>query len=366
MKPYNDDNFYVKTIRSPRDFLAIADQWDSALLEYEQASLHLSSFYINAIWFADNGTYNPHVIIIYNGSKIAAMAVLDKSIYKYALPISAAIPLNQKRYGRADVIILENDAAPVMVRAVRKMNVDIWHLDRFPSNSSFIEYCQSNLPAKHYYHYEDNELAIINSRQSWTEYLAAKSKNFRRSYKRIFDASSSLHIQLYHSSGIDIEGVIAEISTINGQSWKNDTGSDFSKDPKKMQFFRKLLRDSANQNNLVVGVLYDQKKPVAYTFGIIYDTILYAIETGYIDEYSDHNAGITSYIAIMKYAHDNPNISACDMDTIRGNDYKRRWATHIDTQKSAFIILGGWGGYFIRTSRLLSYIKKYLIQKLGW
>lgn len=360
MTSYKNDKYQIKIIKSHDEFIVICDEWDDALAQYDHKILHLESQYISALWNADDGKFNPHIIIIYYEQKIVGFAALDVSIYKYYFfPIKAAIPINQERYGRTDIVILRDEIAPIMHNAIANLDVDICHMDRLHSESLFLKYCEKNLGDKYYYPYEYNELAIINSRPSWDEYLSSKSKNFRRNYKRIHDAASPLKKILYDGPDIDIEKVINHIIQINKQSWKNDAGSDFSQDPKRMKFFRKLLNDKLRQKNLVVSLLYDDDKPVAYTFAIISGSKLYAIETGYIDEYADYNAGIISYIAIMKYAHDMPNIMACDMDTIRANgDYKKRWATHIEKQISAFILTGGIGSFIIKMSRWLSVIKQ--------
>lgn len=367
MNPYNDNNHIVKIITSHDEFKRLSVQWDDALRHYDLASMHISSCYIKAQWLADNQKLNPHIIMIWRDNDLVAMAALDKSIYKYrSLSLRAVIPLDQERYGRSDVILLCEKAAPILLRAVSKLNCDIWHLDRFPSQSLFLKYAQNNLPPRNFYSYEKNELAIINSVASWDDYLASKSKNFRRGYKRIMDAASSLRSEFYHTSDIDTAAILGDISAINSQSWKNDAGSDFSENPKRMQFFHTLLRDAAEKENLIISLFYDDIRPVAYTFGIIFGDILYAIETGYIGEYADRSAGIASYTEIMKYAHDAPQIKACDMDTIRLNgDYKRRWATQIEEQQSAFIIMGGFGGFIIRCSRILAKIRDFIARSNG-
>lgn len=155
-------------------------------MNYDHASILLSSDYILSIWQADDGALNPHIFIIYNGDTILCLAAIDKSKYIYrSFAIHAVIALDYDRYARSDVILLDKAAAPILQKAVRQMGVDIWHLDRFPKDSLILKYCEDILPRSQYYPYEDNELAIIETNCDWDDYLARKSANFRRSHKRI-------------------------------------------------------------------------------------------------------------------------------------------------------------------------------------
>ncbi len=359
---YNDDIYSVQIIRSQDEFSTIAEQWDLQLKGSEAKTLHLSYNYLSAIWQADDGVLNPHIIIIYKQDTIVGFAALDKSKYMYrSFEIDAALPLDYRRYGRSDVVIYDAGALPILYNAVHKLDVDIWHLDRFPSDSKFIEYCEDNLSDKIYYSYENYDLAILDTGSSWDEFLASKSKNFRRTYKRMKEASSALRSEFYAGRHVDVDKIIQDMSYINAQSWKSGAGSDFSQDPKRMKFFKLLMTDAADQENLVASLLYDEDEPVAFTFGIIFNDTLYALETGYMSEYADRSAGIMSYAMLMQHAFDTANIIACDMDTIRTNGgYKKRWATHINSQRSALILFGGKGSLLIRAGRFAGRIKKAL------
>lgn len=329
---------------------------------YEHASIHLSSEYISAIWQADDGALNPHIFIVYNSNTIIGLAAIDKSKYIYrSIAINAAIPLDYIRYARADAIILDESAAPILYQAIRKTGVDIWHLDRFPKDSIMLQYCAKNLPKSKYYVYEDYPLAHINTAISWDEYLNGKSKNFRRSYKRINQASAKLRSEFYTQENGDVEKILLEISMINASSWKNDAGSDFSQDSKRLKFFEHLMRNSLARDGFTANILYDDDTPVSFTFGVTFQNIFYAIETGYIDRYSDYSAGIMSYINIMQYAFEHPDITACDMDTLRANGgYKRRWANIMKTQSSAIVMFGGFGSLIIRLGRIFSELKNII------
>lgn len=298
---------------------------------------------------------------------IVACAALDKSIYHYRhMSIKAALPLDYMRYGRSDVVIMDELAAPLLHDTVKKMDVDIWHLDRFPAQSRFIKYCKDNLSATEYYPYEHYELAVLDTQMTWQEYLASKSKNFRRTYKRMQDSSSSLRTQLFAGDNINVDKIIEDMSSVNAQSWKNDAGTDFSKVPKRMEFFKTLMNSAAQRGDLVASILYDAEKPVAFTFGIIWNDILYAEETGYINEYAEQSAGIMSYATLMKHAFDTARVACCDMDTIRANgDYKKRWATAIDHQINAIILLGGLGSLWIRLGRFIGKLKSKFTPKLS-
>lgn len=357
-----NDIYTVKIITNFDEFQTISDQWDAALMRYQHASIHLSSEYISAIWKADDGALNPHIFIIYNGDIIAGLAAIDKSQYIYrSIAISAALPLDYDRYARADAVILEKPAAPVLYQAIRKIGVDIWHLDRFPKDSIMLKYCADTLPRSQYYAYEDNLLAHINTDVSWDDYLSAKSKNFRRSYKRITQASAALRSEFYTQENGNLEKIISEISKINASSWKNDAGSDFSTDDKRLYFFEHLIGNSLSQNSFAANILYDDNMPVAFTFGVRFQNIFYAIETGYVDSYSDHSAGIMSYINIMQYAFEHPDIIGCDMDIMRANGgYKKRWADVMKIHSSAIVMFGGFGSFVIRLGRIISKIRNIL------
>lgn len=357
------DTYNVQIIRTHEEFSYIAKQWDHKLSQYDEKALHLTSDYISAIWLADNGALDPYIIIIYKDDDIVAFTALDKSRYDYRfMSIKAALPLDYMRYGRSDAVVFDEKVAPLLYDIVKNIGVDIWHLDRFSSQSPFLKYCEDNLSRSEYYPYEDYELAVLNTQMSWEEYLASKSKNFRRTYKRMQESSSSLHAQLYADSNINAEKIIRDICDVNEQSWRNVAGSNFSKDPKRLKFIKNIIQAAAQKETLVASILYDGDKAVAFTLGIISNGTLYALETGYISEYTEQSAGILSYAILMKHAFDVPMIKACDMDSIRANGgYKKRWATAINQQKGAMILFGGIGSFWIRLGRHISEIKRKIV-----
>lgn len=359
---YSEDIYNVIVINSLEEFDCFAHQWDEALSQYKYHSIHLSSTYIKAILQSGDNTLSPYIIMITKADDIVAFTALNKAKYHYkGFTLNAALSLDYERYSRSDVVILEDAAIPKLYHAVQKIGVDIWHLDRFHSQSKFLRYCEQNL-GDEYYSYEICELANLDTRQTWDEYLAKKSKNFRRSYKRITEASVSLRSEMLVDYDINCDKILKQMSSINQKSWKNIAGSDFSQDKIKINILKHLMESAAQKQNLVVCFLYDEDKAVAFTCGIIFQNILYAIETGYVEEYADRSAGIMSYAALMKYAFDHSDIISCDMDTIRENGaYKKRWATDIDSQTNVMILFGGFGSLLIRFGRLFSRMKKMIL-----
>jgi len=360
---FRDGEYVVRTINSPAAFAEHAGAWDAALARYDKPSIHLSADYINAVWAAHGTDIAGILLIVEKAEKIVAVAPLQKGKYRYrGLKLSAVFPFDYERYGRSDVAVMgdAHDIMPILERTVRRLGVDLWHLDRFPLDSHAYRYLADGSDRK-LEEYARYDVAVLDTCSSWEDYLATKSKNFRRSYKRMQAAIEGLRPVFVTGEYTDLTGIIADVSEISDQSWKSENGSNFSDNSRLMAFLQALMDSSCNAGNFVGVLLYDEDRPVAFTFGSIYNGRLYALETSFVPEYGDRSAGIASYAMLMKHAFDTPHIMSCDMDVIKANGaYKRRWSTHCEKKAGAFVLLGGFGSLAIRMGRALSNMKGQL------
>lgn len=362
---YDDADFQVTIIRDRYEFADHRDKWDVMLDSHSGASLHIGSEYIDAVLTTMGDTIEAYIIIIEKAGEVVALAPLQKSTYPYyGLHLKVAAPLDHKGYGRSDIAIfdLAGHVIPVLRRAVRRqMKVDLWHFDRFPSDSTICRCVLENEDTYSIEHYADLEVATLDSRLTWEDFIAAKSKNFRRSYNRMLSNAKGLRHLMLVGRAIDVEAFIADVQEISAGSWKSEAGSDFANDTSRLDFLKELAGKAAEKGNFVGAMLFDGNKPVAFTFGIIRQGILYALETGYLPEYGDRSVGIRSYAMLMQHCFDNDQIIRCDMDLIKDRGgYKRRWATGYEQRLSLFLLVGGLGSIAIRAGRLLARIKTRL------
>jgi len=358
-KIYSDTGFDIQIISNHQDFSPLIDEWNDALATYPLSSVHLSADYIDAMWrhFPD---IRGQLIIIRKNGVIQALAPLAQIPYNYrGLSLSSIAPLDYMRSGRSDIPILANreSLTPILLKTVQSLGGDLWHLDRVPSQSPAFKILAKSPPQKieTYAHYD---LAIIDTNQSWESYLASKSKNFRKNYRRIETASHALQKQFITTESDQWPGFIENVTSIMKGTWKSKKGQSFGDDERRIGFYNDLIETFGKRNQFAGAMLFDDQKPVGFTFGFVHANTLYAMETSYLDDYAHTCAGIMSYAMVIKHAFDTNAIDACDMDTIRDHgEYKKRWATHYLKQSSALYLNGGIGSFVIWAGRALARLK---------
>ncbi len=359
---YSDSGYDIRIFSSPEDFKPYHKAWDQTLLKYQFPSLHVSASYLSAMWRNYPDLDGALIMIEKEGTPIA-LAPLAHIRYKYrGLSLKSMGPLDFMRSGRSDIPVIRDveKIAPLLREITRRMGADLWHLDRLPVNSPVYQYFSAG-QANQIDTYENYELAIIETSQNWEAFLSSKSKNFRKNFRRIEEASKDLTQVFITDQEKEWPVFIEHMLSIMKRTWKSDNNSSFADDERRIGFFRDLIMEYGPQNKFVGALLFDKDLPVAFTFGLIFEDTLYAMETSYISDYAHTSAGIKSYTMIMKYAFDRKDIKICDMDTIRDHGaYKKRWATQRPSQISALILNGGIGSVTIRSGKFVANIKAKL------
>lgn len=363
---YHENGFDITILRDPDQFTPFKQRWDEALAKYPLASLCSSADYLEAIWQSHSETINGAVLMIEQNNELLALAPLSINAYHYrGLALKAVGPLDFMRTSRTDIPILGDISilTPIIQRATKKLGGELWHLDRIPSDSPVYQYfANSPSPKKQMEAYQDYELALLDTRNMWDEFIAKKSKNFRKNFRRMEENCAGLRSILIsenqENQPQNRETFIANMIEIMEQTWKSDAGSSFAQDPRRVDFFRRLITTFGEKKKFVGAMIFDGERPVAFTFGLIYRDTLYAIETAYRYDYANLSPGINTYAMIMKHAFEHPDINLCDMDTIRSNgEYKRRWATHFNQQSSALVFNGGFASAVIKGGREIAKLK---------
>ncbi len=370
LEDYEEHGYKIKIVRTREAFTPLHDKWDEALKAYDFSCLHLASGYLDCMWESYPEELEGALLIVEKEDKIVALAPLTKVKYNYrSIGFNAVGPLDFMRSGRSDCVVLypEDRLMEVLQSATKKLGADLWHLDRFPVLSPVYRYF-STLPdsANVIDLYQEYDLAILETEMSWDDFIGRKSKNFRKNYRRILDGSDGFKKTLITNVHQNDRDFVEDMVEIVSRSWKEEAGSAITNDQRRIEFFTRLIKHYEKSGDFVAAVIFDVDKPIAFTFGIVFNNKLYAIETSYDDAYKGNSVGIASYAMIMKYAFDHDDIVICDMDTIKTNgNYKRRWATRIDQQVSALVLNGGMGSFAIRTGRQLASIKEKVLTRRG-
>jgi len=166
---------------------------------------------------------------------------------------------------------------------------------------------------------------------SFDEYLNRRSKQFRKQLRR-------LRKKLEELGRVEIM-IIQDSHNID--KWLNCYYEVYSKSWKKREsigptFHRDLAKMAAQSNNLRLGLLLLNNKPIAAEYCVIYNRTAHFLKAAYDEEYSFYMPGNIIYYEVIKYLVENDNIRAIDLGP-GSDEYKKSLASEKRSLKQIFI-----------------------------
>lgn len=206
--------------------------------------------------------------------------------------------------------------------------------------------------------YEQTKKLFVSSRYEWVEkvvdtnwrltcdglnyddYLKKLKKSVRQEIKRRNKKIESLgNVEISIAKGTEAYKIIDDYFHVYSNSWKKEEklGPGFHKD---------LAKIAADENNLLIAIMYLDKKPIAAQYRLLCGKKCYFIKTAYDENYHEYSVGILLLNHVLKHLMNNENVKIIDFGP--GNEgYKANWAGNKFNYNNIYLFNDSIKGKFI-------------------
>ena len=149
-------------------------------------------------------------------------------------------------------------------------------------------------------HIESPYLTITGSIESILERLNKKFRYNILSRRRKLEKSGAIECKIYSTPETTPE-FLENIYSIERNSWKENNNSSITTN-KKQKLFYDTFTNLAAQNNWLRGIviLFDNK-PIAYSYGLLFNNVFESLKTSYSEEYKKFGPGNILKIEIINF-----------------------------------------------------------------
>jgi CelD/BcsL family acetyltransferase involved in cellulose biosynthesis len=170
--------------------------------------------------------------------------------------------------------------------------------------------------------------------QSWTDFLATKSSNFRYNLQRKrkkFLKTSGARIE-WVGPEHDLDSLLKQVLEIEAASWKAEQGVAISQSEAESRYYRNLLALLVRRGNLEMNLLWIGDEPVAYTLCCRANGWMGLLKTSFKSQHGATAAGTCSLNETLARAFE---LGVREYDFLGGEDaYKLEWSPvvrqHVD------------------------------------
>ncbi len=227
---------------------------------------------------------------------------------------------------RWDVLLLNAVSGSTSDKALQDA-VDRLSMEPYPVDSAASPYMQLPESSQHY-------------RDSMSSKLA---KNIRWCARRL-DKIGDLTMETVTDSG-QVEGFLSDLTLVEKSSWKEDSLTSLTTNPRQMEFHEKLAPVAARNKWLRSYVLRVGEKAVAYQFGLLFSGTYYLLKTSYANDLGKFSPGsVLTHRIIEDLCDAEDKVNLFDFMG-KCEQYKMRWTSDTYTRQVYAIHNLTWRGH---------------------
>jgi CelD/BcsL family acetyltransferase involved in cellulose biosynthesis len=315
----------VQVIRTPEAFEAVAHDWDNALIAKPDSQVFLSSFWLLR-WMRAFGDPQTNCILLGrdDDGQIILQAAFERVRERGFRTLRAMTNVHTSRWG----VSATEEGMELLGNWVRtRSRAAVARFGRLD-----IEAGHRNLTSPSY-QIEQVDLPLIDTSLPYDDFVASKSRNFRKSLRRSLAKQDHIHTEVRD----DGHSCLDAVKKVSSSTWKFKEGTAIVSNPTTETFFMSLL-DPTLPTSLVKPQLvlmrdtHTNDESVGFMICLSFNGRLYAIKMGLDERVMEISPGMGALNAVVEHACGDPNLSQIDLDA-RGphGDYKLRWSSRTDT-----------------------------------
>ncbi|QOC24073.1 GNAT family N-acetyltransferase [Wenzhouxiangella sp. AB-CW3] len=317
---------------NPDSLIALKKDWNELTRNAGAAAPFMRAEWIHAWWNAFGETNRLHVVTVWQDNRLVGLLpLMFGQTERYGMIVrrlGALTNAHSPRFEAPHACDVEG-VMEVIWAHVRSLSRqwDIFELPGLMSASPTLQaLCHSaDSDSVSYGLWEAEQSPFITLESDWEQYLATRSRNFRKDLKRKLRRLENLgpvRLKII-SDPIDVLSSLEVAFDIEAQSWKGREGTAMQSNERVCQFYRDLASGLASGGELCLHFLTINGMAIAFDLSIRYDGRLYSIKSGYQDTFAHASPGLVLLGMMLKHYIDT-DIHEIDL-LGEQDDFKRRW-----------------------------------------
>lgn len=334
-----ESGIHVRELNGICELLRFQSEWRALTVSARSAAPFLQPEWIAAWWEAFGGDRELRVITAWQSSSlVGAIPLMLSRERRYGLLVRHLSSLTNEHSPRSDMLVARGVQGAVEAIwhhiAQALWPWDVFEIADVPSGSCTLASltrvaresgCRSAL-------WRAGASPFIDTDISWPEYLAARSRNFRKEVRRK-DRLLARRGRLRMATVTDPAEAWAAARTgfqIEADGWKGRAGSAILSTESVHRFYINLACHMARRNALRLHFLTLDDKPIAFDYSLEFDQRLYSLKSGYLEAHADDSPGqVLLGRMLQHYMQDD----IAEIDLLGEEDaFKRRWTDQSRTR----------------------------------
>ncbi len=354
----------IQVVERLQELEPLADQWVQLVSSCEQPSAFFTLDWYRCWWEAFGINRRLSVICALEDERLIGAVLLCAEEIKFRglNTLRLQFPLNGVT-GEAGFIVpsARGDVLEALLNQIGRQNWDLLELRRIPCQWPQWSWLLK-AAAKRGYNVTtraDNQVPIIRINGDWEEFLATRSKSFRktirRRLKRIEENPEPVKVVRLTDSK-EILAALPDVFEVSSHSWKAQRGQALSDQPRAREFYRLLSTRLAKSRGVDLWMLYVGSTPVAFEYHLRNGHVVYPIRADFDMRFSELSPGAHLEHEILRNLHQDPTHLIHEYNTCAdGYAYERKWTDLIRPQGRLWIFRPNLYG---RLLHLLSLVRR--------
>ena len=333
----------VQVVDSLAAFEDLEDTWTTTLSMAPRHELHMSFPWLRAWWQTFGSDHRMCVMVVRAGDRVLGLAPLMVETRRFSgVTIPVLRLIGNDASPRSDIILIDRkvEAIDALVRATLSLPWVWFRVGEIPEQSEALALLKTHVGRS----FASVELqhalvtALISVEGPWSEYLAEKSRNFRRSLRRT-GANAGKHVLREFPDDLpDWDRMVRDVERVSADTWKHRAGTSLVARARDWDFYRRIMRVTRGEDRMRVAFLYEADEPIAFVISVGHGDTLYALKTGYREASAASAPGVGVLAEWLEREFQRRRWRRVDLDRVTTHgDWKHRWATRTEAVVSYYL-----------------------------
>jgi CelD/BcsL family acetyltransferase involved in cellulose biosynthesis len=293
--------YEVRVVKDEREWEALAEPWDRLLLAVPGHTVFQTYEYQRLWWRHFGGDAELFIVVLIREGEIHGIAPLQiETVKEYGRWLRRLGFIGSRWEVDRPRLLFPAGEGPltralVAFLAARRDRWDFCDFHEQPTGSEGLAALESAFRAAGYLvgRTRDSDCAYLALEGTWDGFLAKKSQTFRKNIKaagRRLRAAGELECRVYDALP-DVVEQLEVYRAIEARSWKSGEGVGISRDGDYFEFYREMAERFAKRRGFVIRILSVGGRPVAGTFGLSHEGVVYSLQIAHDAEFSRSSPG---------------------------------------------------------------------------
>jgi Acetyltransferase (GNAT) domain len=195
-------------------------------------------------------------------------------------------------------------------------------------------------------------LHLAGDYKQFLDQLSAKSRNNAMRSRKKFENTFADRLEIRCvTQPKDLEIALAQVEQVAAKAWQRRMGTGFMNTEQELN----LLRFMAKADSLSIDLLLVDGNPIAFCYGIHYQSVYLFLTPGYDPDYAEYRAGNYLLLRLIERLCAHPTISKIDFG-IGDVQYKQVYSNLVFMESHVRIFAPTWKGFRLNAARSTSFL----------